>query len=186
MKVGICGSAFRDESSKRWLTPRRWNNLYDIVGSIIPDGKVELVSGGAAGVDQLAVLFHLIGVNDTKYPLHLALPAKFSEEQQMFEHNKWGDICNFHHVNFSLLMGKDKGFSLRRVGEAIPTATVTIHKGFFARNFVVGDCDLLIAATFTTGDMIQENPEWKGSGGTGHCWEWAKAPRKVLVNLNKV
>lgn len=184
MIVGIAGTAFRQRDNQRWLTPHRWTQIWDIYESLMPEEEFSLVSGGAAGIDQVAVLAHLFGIAGHKPALHLALPCRWQAEEQMYEFNYFGKTANYYHTEFSLKMRKDKGFSLRRIHECMESAKVTYHQGFEARNLVVGDCDLLIAATFSkTTDLVTENPEYSGTGGTWHCWRNSRAPRKVLINL---
>jgi hypothetical protein len=161
--IGIIGTAGRAEDCSK-LT----NSLYQKTGKQIfkliqEFGATKLVSGGAAGIDHLAVSIFL------RYPceLTLHLPAKFDADLS----NKYiegpgkfnpGAVANYYHKRFSIILGRS---SLLDISSAIYKGAVAqLTPGFKERNTKVAeDADILIAATFGDGKNLKP-------GGTLDTW----------------
>lgn len=124
-------------------------------------GVKELVSGGAAWADHVAVLVFL--QDPTKYKLTLHVPAAFEGDRYKdvggFGASNPGGTANYYHGKFSKAVGRD---TIREIAEAIKLgATVIVGKGFFDRNKLVAKSGAILAFTF--GDK-----EWVKDGGTAH------------------
>ena len=103
---------------------------------------VELVSGGAAWCDHIAVeLFNSNYVN--KLVLHL--PAKFVDGKH--EEGYAGSVANGYHTLFSKKMGRDTQLDIKTAIEAGATV-IDKYWGFKIRNTHVAKSDYIIAFTF--------------------------------------
>lgn len=126
-----------------------------------------LVSGGAAWSDHVAVALFLQGKGDS---LTLHLPCKLSR-------NGLADAQSDRlHRAFSRTSSRDSIGELNRVAE-MPNATVKTWKGYRERNDQVAKAAMIMIA-FTWGNR----PD---SGGTKYTWDKAKCPRKIHVSLSQ-
>ncbi len=195
MRVAIIGSAGRSGSWKG-MTPLLYRNMVEIARHLIEEraasdeawewGNIELVSGGAAWSDHVAIsLFLTKGI--AGFPLVLHLPAKFDDETERYAKDAVGGVANFHHENFSERLtidskgGIDRGASLRTIASIINRDDVFVYvtPGFKERNAKIAeDAEAVIAFT----DGVRDTPS---SRGTKHCWGLIDVPpaNKVHVSL---
>lgn len=193
MKIGIIGTAGRHEDGPKMTLPM-WETMNSHIRLVIEkltkhDEPIDLVSGGAACADHLAVNLWLKGIGDS---LTLHLPAAFHHSR--FETTKGkldpGRIASYYH---EMAQRRTHVDGLRDIQRAIEKgAVVTVSPGFHARNLLVGDVDLLVAYTFGTRTCLvtSSSDAWKNhtlaglkDGGTAHTWDNSNAPIKLHTNL---
>lgn len=135
-----------------------------------------LVSGGAAWADHVAVKLYL----QKMLPhLKLFLPCPYDADAQRYDETpltpkeatrgySTGKIANDLHRRFTKKVGFD---SLGEIFLAIKSgAEIVVGKGFYARNALVAQSDVILAMTF--GDK-----NWVKEGGTSHT---------IMTYLNRV
>lgn len=189
MKIAIIGTAGRNDDFYK-LTSARYGKMMGWCEEKVEDLRrkgvedIELVSGGAAWADHLAVLMFKVGIVDR---LTLHLPAPFSDRFDC-ESNS-GKSANYYHEQFST---KLKGDSFGDLSEVIQspycrTTEQPVAKGygpFFARNALVvkeldPEKDAMYAFTF--------GPEHEPKdGGTKHTWDLFKSSRKRHIALGNL
>jgi hypothetical protein len=186
MRIGIIGTAGRRDDA-----PKMSMALYaamrkrlDELLHCVPVAERHLQSGGAAWADHLAVDVF----NDKKAAsLTLHFPAPFDREtHDGFPSFRWnfdaGRVANLYHAEFTkhLLLSGSLVESLDDIDLALEKgAKFTVSDGFHARNFLVGQCDWLIAFTFGEGAVPKD-------GGTKHCWDHSPAPKKTHIPLGSL
>lgn len=185
MKLAIIGTAGRKDDA-----PRMSRDLYawmyrQCLDYLEAHEITELVSGGAAWVDHLAVSLFLGGEVNA---LTLHLPAPYTGTQYM--ETRDGGVTNYWHRKFS---DKVRANTLLSIGKAEDKgARLVVHQGGFKdRNLAVGKADALLAFTFGTQDWLGEGREARLSaasaglkpGGTSHCWNNSRAAWKDHVCL---
>ena len=200
MRIGITGSAGRNED-RNIIKPFHYEHVYDFVKRFCEEQKSipELVSGGAAWIDHVAVGL----AKAEKYPLTLHLPCEWDAEQKRYlqlpNPKDTGAIANHYHHAFSLLMTnyQSSNRTLHTIDEAIRNhATITVSNSFQERNIRVADVDCLIAATFgaNPGSIVyyaENKPGWDNAGkaglkkgGTYQTWNVSTAPLKIHISLD--
>jgi hypothetical protein len=179
---GICGTAGRKQDAER-LSRNHFDAMCECVRVLLKqfnEGGYDvttLAAGGAAFADHSAVTLYL---NKEVPKLKLFFPCQFlgvdegfdttpSSDNERAKGYSTGDIANRLHARFSRKLGVN---SLSELSIAIQQgAEVHVAKGFWARNALVAQSDILLAMTF--GDR-----EWvKPGSGTAHC---------VMTYLNRV
>ena len=176
MKIAIIGSAGRGK--EKW-NPKLYQKAYDEIKNLLISESYslkdfQLVSGGAAGADHLAISLH----KGAKYPLHLHLPCEWDYHEQMFINtHKDGDIANYWHKKFSLSMDVEENYSLHSLHNLFSESKITyeVHNGFLARNVEVAKSNVVIALTWGR----KEPPP----GGTAHTWKLAKTKKRHHISL---
>ena len=188
--ISIIGSAGRKDDASRLslglyrkavLNAQRHIEEYLIEESIHQGKKlgwpsVHLISGGAAWMDHIAVSLRKMHPEAT---LSLHLPCGWTREACTFTPPpgdwKTARTAAYYHRCFSERVGVD---TLRALDEALrmPGTIAHYHEGFLQRNLEVGQCDLMLAYTFTTTNVPKD-------GGTKHCWDHSGAPRKTSISL---
>jgi hypothetical protein len=172
--ISIIGSAGRNEAFSFSL----YQKAYKVLKTYLTAYEdIHLVSGGAAGADHLAVSLY----KETKLPLHLHLPAKFSYKEHAYDSNsKDGSTANYWHCKFSKDCGFKPRHTLSTLSELLSSGSIisTVHEGFLKRNVPVSQSDVIIAFTF--GDT-QPPP-----GGTRHTWNLAKDKERIHISLPKL
>lgn len=197
MRVAIVGSAGRLDDADR-MRPELWRSMVERARGwvrAVASGasSVELVSGGSAFADHLAVRLLLDG---QARGLTLHLPAAFDREARRFagDASSPGTRLNALHQAFARATGTP---SLDELAEAIgrrASVACHTHAGFDARNrAIAGDCDVLLAFTFGAAscDVRPGRRGWQDaagaglkSGGTARTWEApGRARRKIHVSL---
>lgn len=178
MKIGIIGTAGRVLDAKR-LTVAHFTVMCEHTEKLLQTHGIgvsdrHFVSGGAAWADHVAVRLFLQG---RAAELTLHLPTQFYLTGRYCS-SPCGLTANRLHHAFSTAT---QCSSLGEVLEALDRgANHTTSNGFLARNYLVGQCDMLIAYTFGSGDQPKEE------SGTRHCWEHSAAPVKIHVGLNEM
>lgn len=158
MKLAIIGTAGRKDDADL-LTLDKWKEMKRVIARFVEERNIlSAISGGAAYADHLAV-----GLYNADYieNLELALPCAYDLDNIMFVDNgdkDWrknpGKTCNYYHRQFSEKVGIN---SLLQIKDAIISgAIVKIEDGFFARNSLVAEADILIAFTFGEGAKLKD------------------------------
>lgn len=164
--IAVIGTAGRG----RPMTREHWTFMCASARNMLPRG-CELVSGGAAWSDHVAVALYLEGFASA---LHLALPAPVDMQSFAGPPKSAGSAANYYHRLFSQTMGFP---SIQHIAVAIRRgATYTEEpagpgmRAFFARNEKVAQLAFgCLAFTFGT-----DQPE---DGGTKHTWDLICGPR---------
>lgn len=172
MRCGVIGTAGR--SNQNLLSEDLYwsmvDRVYETLSNLQSCGgdDIELVSGGAAWADHVAVTLFNQGKVEA---LTLHFPCSFNGR---FDDSKTGRTANYYHERFSKTVGRD---SFRSLESALQKgAHFTVSDGFRARNLLVGQVPNLIAQTWSrTG-----KPE---DGGTEHCWRNSPSPNKIHISL---
>ncbi len=173
-RLAIIGTAGRGDDGKRLASdPERYlDAMMRAACKVVEEtGATQLVSGGAAFSDHIAVLLFL--EDAVKYSLELELPAKLVPHQmglcfddkgtRDFKGNA-GGVSNHYHRLFR------KAFSKTRPAwspfldfqHANQLATINVGTGFLERNLVVaGKADHCLAMTFGDKHTLKD-------GGTAH------------------
>lgn len=165
--ISIIGSAGRLGTHKD-ITPKLYKDLVNVARNELKiakeDGyRVNLVSGGAAFCDHIAVTLYLQGECDG---LHLHLPSDWMGNQYGYDH--YGRTSNQYHELFSTQVGFK---SLSQIQEAVKKGCVlTTHKDFTSRNKAVGKVDWILAFGW----------EARPTGGTGQTLKLSSAPHQYI------
>jgi len=181
MKIGIIGTAGRGLDAKR-LTAAHFTAMCEHTEKLLQNHNLgvpdrHFVSGGAAWADHVAVRLFLQG-RAAKLTLHFPTPFYL---EGYYCSSPCGITANKLHHAFSTAM---QCSSRRELAEALDRgATWTTSNGFLSRNRLVGQCDMLIAYTFGTGNQPKEE---SGSRDARHCWEHSTAPIKIYVPLGSI
>ena len=160
--IAIAGTAGRKEDAAR-LNAVIYRECEDVLRLLLPeitrteDEIYHLVSGGAAWADHLAVRYFLAS-RDSSLTLHLPCAfenGKFVDNGSRDWRMNPGNICNYFHRKFSESTGID---SLGELADVIATegCTVTVSKGFHARNSLMAKSDALVAFTFGEGATVKD------------------------------
>ncbi len=163
--IGIIGTAGRNDDAFK-LSARSFIKMGEFVHDIVTNrlqiqwNDVDLISGGAAWADHLAVHHFLRGCGKS---LTLALPCSWDFTNRRFADTgsyDWrtnpGATANKHHLSFSTRCGFR---SLDELHEALsrPNCTFDIGSGFHDRNTYIAErCDALIAFTFGNGAILKD------------------------------
>ena len=182
-KVAIIGTAGRKEDARRMTEDLYYRMVLDARHKIFErydPVEVTLVSGGAAWADHIAVSLWLSDMGFKA--LHLHLPASFSNSSYVESGFKSaGSISNYYHYAFGHKMRQDRGVTLRGIQRAIDSgAVISVSRGFFDRNCLVGDVDVVLA--YTWGNSF-DHPK---DGGTLHTWKNSSAPVKLHIPLSSL
>ena len=181
--VSIIGSAGRKDDGERMsaeLFAVATNECAKLINGVwqLDWNELELVSGGAAWMDHIAVSLWMM---DCGADLCLHLPCGWDNKNRKFVDNDkpqfWanpGRTANKYHREFSKKMGFD---TLDALDAAITISrnhrsnvTVKRYSGFKQRNKPVAESDYVIALTFGDGDKPKD-------GGTSHTWGLAKGTK---------
>lgn len=189
--LAVIGTAGRGTDAAKLSRPL-YDAMYDRTLSAMREwGVRDLVSGGAAWADHLAVRAFLKGEAET---LRLFLPARFADGRFSGPPADAARTANHYHAEFSRILGID---TLSQIEEAIRRgAVVSFHAGFKTRNLeVAAVASRVLAFTFGAGRepaVAVETDEAFGSaldaglkdGGTAHTWaqSW-RADAKLHVDL---
>jgi hypothetical protein len=168
-KLAIIGTAGRDAAMP--LTAELWRWMVaDAKARVRADDEV--VSGGAAWSDHLAVRLFLDG---DVAALTLHLPAPFLAGRYQGEYGTSGGTANYYHERFRKVTGVD---GLAEIAQAIAKgAQITeqpVARGYganFARNKLVARAvNAAVAYTFGPGDVPAD-------GGTKNTWGQIRGER---------
>lgn len=184
MKIAIIGTAGRKpELMYSQLWPKMKTHCANLIRtlSISQGSPLEIVSGGAAWADHLALYIS----SSFSLPLTLHLPAAFDEDNCCFTASKAGATSNYYHRLFSKQCSIN---SLRGLSQALEICNFTVSKGFYERNLLVGQVDTLIAytfGTFSSSSVVYKTAEDSGlaDGGTAHTWNNSQALYRWHINL---
>lgn len=136
--LAIIGTAGRGEDKNK-LTLDHWNIMIAIAEEVAAKEKaLDLVSGGAAWADHVAVELHL--KQPGRYPLKLWLPEKESDLI----------VAQRYHAEFSKVIGRNTWSEILRLERQH-------YKGFKERNTKVADMgDVFLAMTFGNGAEVKD------------------------------
>jgi len=186
MKIAIIGSAGRG-MDQAYVTKTVWEKMVKKALWIIrnhweiPKEETNLISGGAAFADHVAVSLFLLEEADT---LDLELPTTWDWGSKCFLDTGTqspGRVANYWHRQFSkkIAPGRSENQSLETLDSLLEHSRVSYrtYDGFKARNLAVANCDRLIAFTFYDGNKP------KPGSGTVHTWNNSVTTVKTHVNL---
>lgn len=156
--IAIAGSAGRRTDAdllSKALYQSMQESLADFLKKI--DGPKTLVSGGAAYADHLAVRLFLAKTCE-KLVLHLPTPwagNKFHDTGVFDWKTNPGGTANALHRKFER---NTQIASLQEISRAIasPDCTTTVSNGFFARNSLMAEADVLVALTFGSKHHVKD------------------------------
>lgn len=175
VRIGIIGTAGRKEDANRMskeLYDKMKILIYRMIIYIEPDfSKIQLVSGGAAWSDHLAVSLYL---EHSEINLSLHLPCQFDEGKYI--NSKTGNIGNYYHGKFSDKVGYN---TLKEIGLCIQKgANIKVGDGFYDRNNSISQSvDYLIAFTWGTEGKPKD-------GGTSNTWKSCPpSVKKIHISL---
>jgi hypothetical protein len=146
--------------------------------------NVELVSGGAAWADHVAVKLFIDSMcQDQSFSgLTIYLPCAMDEKKGMAIDNgsgKWyenpGRTMNQYHLQMQKKTGRNSLQEILITHEL--GAKLIVGKGFHQRNKFVAQSDYVLAFTFGIGDAVKD-------GGTKDTWDQAKTVNKRHVSLS--
>ena len=151
-----------------------YRKTLDII-SQIPKEERFLISGGAAWSDHLAISLYLA---NQAQRLTLFIPSLWDQKRCLFYGNNNANTANYYHRLFSEKMG---GNTLNGIQRAIDKGAIIheIKEGFFARNLLVGQTDILIAFGWEKG----EKPQTKG---TLHTWNNSQCTNKIYIYIGEI
>ncbi|MBL0929465.1 MAG: hypothetical protein IBJ15_05005 [Alphaproteobacteria bacterium] len=204
LRVAIVGSAGRTDDGPRIAAdPAIWERMLAKARTLIyrirersdrSSADIQLVSGGAAFADHVAVRLFLDG-DAGKLKLHL--PGPFDAQAGGFAGKPSGDVATLirYHADFKRRCGVDVAADLLQAWRR--GATIETHAGFAARNAAVArEADAMIAFTFAPargaaiakfepGEAGHSDPVAAGlkSGGTAKTWRLCQAPLKIHADL---
>ena len=179
IKVAIIGTAGRGANLAK-LTPQIFEKMLKCLITIIEADlglewkSIQLVSGGAAWADHLAVILYNRQICQN---LLLYLPTEFKDGAYLMN-NQIGKTANFYHSQFSKKMGYN---TLGDIDTAINNGCVidSTNIGFKNRNTKIAKSDYIIAFTF-------EESQPTG-GGTLDTWNKATtAIKKIHKNISTI
>jgi uncharacterized protein YneR len=205
IKIGIIGTAGRDEESLSLLNKNLFNSVVTFIRKFqeecnLKTENITLISGGSSWMDHIVIKLFLIYLNiDHSYEyLDLYLPCEIHDKDTVskdcikcveernychFKDNdkKWyinpGRSLNNLHSNFSKKMSVDTLQEIVYVSN-LDKVNVNIESSMNKRNDKIAEnSDLLLAFTF--GDIIPP------SGGSLYTWNKCKN-KKLNIDLNKI
>lgn len=183
IKISIIGTAGRKDDADR-LNKHIFKKMVKRADSYLQNmlitnnmsyKNIELVSGGAAYSDHIAVLLFLKYI-DEGLRLTLHLPCKFKHgafvgDTKTYKNAKY---ANNYHNNFSK---KCKINSLADIQKAIDKgAKAKSYNGFHERNDQVAKTNYMLAFTFGTNGTPKK-------GGTSYTWNKSDCPYKTHVTI---
>jgi hypothetical protein len=140
---------------------------------------IELVSGGAAWADHLAVNMFLDDLDTINITgLTLFLPAAFDLNSAQYVEQGFrsaGSVANYYHRKFSTKMCYNTMEEIVKAAQKGADLN-DLFKGFHNRNIQVGKSDFILAFTWGEGDVPKD-------GGTKHTWDNSKAKKKLHISL---
>lgn len=190
VKIAVVGTAGRGDKVAL-MTASVFNKMIEsAIDTIenkwkIPWSRVDLVSGGAAWSDHVAVRLYMRykeeGTNLTLYlpcPLdEIKNPIKFIDNGYYDWKKNPGKSTNKYHGQFSFKIGSN---SIEEIKEASTMGAILNcdEIGFHARNKRIAISDYLLAFTWKKGDT----PE---IGGTSHTWDLCLGKR-LHISLSTI
>lgn len=164
MNISIIGTAGRATDGDR-LKKDDFGTMFLAVNRICRELSREknyeynLVSGGAAWADHLAVFSFILGIPNK---LFLELPCYFTEGGEFLDtgvndyKTNPGRTSNYYHQLFSKKTGIDSLLQLKSVAEK-PNCVTSCGEGFFERNSKIAEkSDHCIALTFGDKDVLKD------------------------------
>lgn len=179
-KVGIIGTSGR-QGLHQQLSEELFEDMLVRARQLIVDewqlkpAQVELVSGGAAWADHVAVRLF---ASKEFAGLTLHLPTRWDPVTRRFtESNKTGQTANYYHRLFSDTLHIDSWAELQAA--MTEGAKVLDHyDGFFDRNNGVTRVDYMMAFTLATGDAPPQR------SGTHYTWARCRLPADKKRHLS--
>src|SRR5271170_5840644 len=120
IRLAIIGTAGRLDDAPK-LTLEKWNSCKRFIAHFVKYYDIKhVISGGAAGMDHLAVglyIAHLIEKLDLAFPARFDMKkVEFEDTGEDYSWNNPGATANFYHRHFSKIIGVD---TLTQVKQAI-------------------------------------------------------------------
>ena len=174
VKIAVIGTAGRQGVK---LTSENYDKMYDRLKQYLSQydkNSIELISGGAAWSDHLAIRAYL---DNIVYKLSLYLPCTWDYENDKYHENiNDGKMSNIYHNNFSK---ETKMNSFDQIAQAILSGAYVDEssKGCLDRNNKVAqNCDKMIAFTMSETDS-------PAKGGTQYTWNKAINKEKLHISI---
>lgn len=180
-RVAIIGTAGRKGPP---LSLSLFHAMFDEAVSVITKTwglswhNVDLISGGAAWADHVAVVLYLCPPEPEVQPRSLVLHLPCAWDYSTGAHydsgaKDWkrnpGRTANLYHKKFSRAIGRD---TLQDISMAVHVGCqLEEHEGFHQRNSVIADVEYMLA--FTWGATAPED------GGSLDTWKKCKAKNKM-------
>lgn len=176
LKISIIGSAKGNIDFNKLL---QISEEY-IENNITNDwSKIELISGGAAYCDHIAVKLFI------KHPtskLTLHFPCKWDINNKEFFDTKiidWktnpGGTANYYHKLFNKKCNLNS-FDDIELAIKLGAKIIDSYNGFHKRNIIVGKCDYMIAFSFGKGNEPTD-------GGTSYTWSNSNCKNKKHFSI---
>ena len=177
VKIAVIGTAGRQGVK---LTLDDYNKMYERLKEYLLQfnkNEIELISGGAAWSDHLAVRAYL----DRKVTkLTLYLPCEWDcEKNRYYEVINDGKMSNIYHENFRKETGIDAPDQITQAILSGATIDESSMGCLNRNNKVANDCDKMIAFT-----MSDTNTPPKG--GTQYTWNRAKTTDKLHISIGSL
>jgi hypothetical protein len=173
--VAIIGTANRDRDPR--MTAAMFERMVEaahdaICAAKLAPERVQLVSGGAAWADHVAV--RLFRSSRGYKSLRLCLPAPWDPQRKQYDTaTQDGARSNQLHRSFSSCVGDD---TLAELHETTRVASHRVFRGFKARNKEVATSALTVALTWGSGQPPSRS-------GTGQTWRMCGVRRKRHIDL---
>jgi hypothetical protein len=178
--IGIIGTAGRKEDAAKMnkaLYMKMCNHVIRYLNRLqLKPKEVELISGGAAWSDHVAVSLYL---HKQASQLTLHLPCNYELSRGFIGKGNTAETAKYYHRVFSEKMG---GPTMLGIDKAIDQcARITTSDSFLKRNLKIAkDSELLIAFTWGEGNQPKEK------SGTLHTWNNSDAQVKIHVPLKEL
>ena len=172
IKIAVIGTSGRNVK----LTSKQYNRMYEQLTNYLSEynSKIELISGGAAWADHLAVRAYL---DNIVKKLSLYLPCKWDfDKEQYSEQTNSGKMSNIYHRQFS---NEVKINSFDQIQQAMLNDAYIddTNNGYFERNDKIANiCHEMIAFTIST-------TNFPSKGGTQYTWNKAIGKKKVHISI---
>lgn len=183
--VTIIGSSGRNEPINLKTYESAKNKCIEYIKSLPVDiSDIILKSGGSSGIDHLAVILFLEGIDGKNFSgLNLFLPCPINfESKKFFADNKYTEsaskMLNDLHARFSRNISRDTFEDFLQIHNK-SNVSIEYGMGFYARNRMLAKVsDTTIAMTFGKGKVPAD-------GGTKYTWDLIKGT-KIHIPLEKI
>lgn len=180
VSIAIIGTAGRGKD----MTNQHWEWMKDAALKEIQScgyqaKDIELVSGGAAWADHLAVWLYMKG-HCEDLTLHLPAPWDFNNITFQGPHKSCASAAGYYHCKFSDAIDEDSLLQIQQVLKGGAKYTEQPAKpgyaGMFARNALVAHADEMLALTFGEGHIPAD-------GGTLDTWNKSASEFKLHIPI---
>lgn len=185
LTVNIIGSSGRNDTIDCNIFNKAKQQCINYIKNLECDiGDITLQSGGSSGIDHLAVILFLEGIDNKEFKsLKLFMPCGFDKKfiaKNIYEKTTC-DTLNELHKKFTKEIGQDSINDLNKIIND-PRVIFIYGMGFFHRNRLLASSanntsSITIAMTFSENDK-------PSNGGTNYTWNLIKE-KKIHFTLVK-